>query len=239
MANTRKNKKHLKQNNIKQNNLVKYKPVDYSYLLGHVQGIDDKLMKIHFKLYEELVGATNGALQYLHECSLHGVKNMIEYSAIQKELGFFYNGMRLHEFYFGMMCGENMNKMDSNLINDINRYFGSFKLWKENFIKTAHIPGIGFVVLCRDKSNGMLINNWINNFEIGELIGTDILLVMDLWEHAYIAEFNLDVTKYAETYLKNVNWSVVSQMYIDSVNGTPVSESKHLLLGHNQKDYMN
>lgn len=207
----------------KKTNLVKYNAVDYSYLLGQVKGIDNKLMKIHFKLYEELVGATNGSLNYLHNCSLNGVKNMIEYSGIQKELGFFYNGMRLHELYFGVMCGEDMNKIDDKLLKDIVTNFGSYEKWKQNFIKTAHIPGIGFVVLCRDKTTGMLINNWISNFEIGELIGTDILLVMDLWEHAYIAEFDLDVTKYSETYLKNVNWSVVSKMYNDSVNNVSVS----------------
>jgi Fe-Mn family superoxide dismutase len=207
----------------KKSALVKYKAVDYSYLLGKVKGIDNKLMKIHFKLYEELVAATNGALSYLHNCSLHGVKNMIEYSGIQKELGFFYNGMRLHELYFGVMCGENMDKIDNNLLKDIVANFGSYEKWKQNFIKTAHVPGIGFVALCRDKTTGMLINNWITNFEIGELIGTDILFVMDLWEHAYIAEFDLDITKYSETYLKNVNWSVVSKIYIDSVNNVSVS----------------
>lgn len=207
----------------KKTSLAKYKAVDYSYLLGKVKGIDNKLMKIHFKLYEGLVDATNGALSYIHNCSLNGVKNMVEYSAIQKELGFFYNGMRLHELYFGVMCGENMDKIDDKLLKDIITNFGSYEKWKKNFIETAHIPGVGFVVLCRDKTTGMLINNWISDFDIGELIGTDILLVMDLWEHAYIAEFDLDVTKYAETYLKNVNWSVVSKLYNDSLKNTSVS----------------
>jgi Fe-Mn family superoxide dismutase len=199
--------------------IKKYTPINYSYLLGKVKGIDDKLMKIHFTLYEGLVGATNGALQYIHNCSLKGVKNMVEYSAIQKELPLFFNGMRLHELYFGVMCGENMNKMDHNLENDINKYFGSFAKWKSNFIETGTIPGVGFVALCRDRTTGMLINNWINEFNIGELIGTDIILVMDMWEHAYIAEFGLDLKKYSDTYLSNVNWSVVSNLYNDSVHG--------------------
>ena len=214
---TNKSKFSKTRKNISKN-IPKYKAIDYSYLLGKVKGIDDKLMKIHFKLYEGLVGATNGALQYIHNCSKNGVKNMVEYSAIQKELPLFYNGMRLHELYWEAMCGENMDKMDHNLENDINKYFGSFAKWKANFIETGTIPGVGFVALCRDRTTGMLLNNWINEFNIGELIGTDILLVLDMWEHAYIAEFGLDLKKYAETYLNNVNWSVVSKLYLDALN---------------------
>uniref|UniRef100_A0A6C0BA70 superoxide dismutase n=1 Tax=viral metagenome TaxID=1070528 RepID=A0A6C0BA70_9ZZZZ len=201
---------------INKSKSVSYKPVDFSYLLGRVKGIDDKLMKIHFKLYEGLVGATNGALKFIQDPK--NVKNMVQYSAVQKELSLFYNGMRLHELYFGVMCGENMDHMDPGLIKEINQYFGSFSSWKSNFIATGTIPGVGFVALCRDRNSGLLFNTWINEFNIGEIIGADIILVMDMWEHAYIAEFGLDLLKYSNTFLTNVNWSVVSKLYKDSVN---------------------
>jgi len=196
----------------------KYVAMNFSHLLGKVKGIDDKLMKIHFKLYEGLVGATNGALVEIHQSALNGVKNMVQYSAIQKELAFFFNGMRLHEMYFGVMCGENMDKKDENLIKAMNECFGSFATWKKNFIETGTIPGVGFVALCRDCKTGRLFNVWINEFNIGELIDVDILLVMDMWEHAYICEFGLDLQKYAETFLSNVNWSVVSKCWQNSLN---------------------
>jgi Fe-Mn family superoxide dismutase len=194
--------------------LVVYKPIDFSYLLGKVKGIDDSLLKIHFKLYEGLVGATNGSLKYIQS---HIISDMIKYSAIQKEFSLFYNGMRLHELYFGVMCGENMNAIDDMLREDINKYFGSFKKWEANFITTGTIPGVGFVALCRDRQSGALFNTWINEFNIGEIIGVDIILVMDMWEHAYIAEFGLDLQKYSKTFLNNVNWSVVSKLYNASI----------------------
>ena len=205
-----------KKNTTRKNGkaLVSYKAKDFSYLLGKVKGIDDKLLKVHFKLYEGLVGATNGALKYIHS---QKTKNMVEFSAIQKELALFYNGMRLHELYFGVMCGENMDKMDENLAKDINKYFGSYKIWEKNFIETGTIPGVGFAALCRDKTSGMLFNTWINEFNTGQIVGVDILLVMDMWEHAYICQFELDLNKYARTFMNNVNWSVVSRMYNDSV----------------------
>lgn len=209
--NTRKN---VTRKNKSKN--ISYKPVNFSYLLGRVKGIDNKLLKIHFKLYEGLVGATNGALKFIRDPK--NVKNMVQYSAVQKELPLFYNGMRLHELYFGVMCGENMNYMDPDLVKDINQYFGSFSAWKSNFIATGTIPGVGFVALCRDRNSGLLFNTWINEFNIGEIIGADIILVMDMWEHAYIAEFGLDLLKYSNTFLNNVNWSVVSKLYKDSVH---------------------
>jgi Fe-Mn family superoxide dismutase len=104
------------------------------------------------------------------------------------------------------------------LLQDINTYFGSFKAWKKNFISTGTIPGVGFVVFCRDRNSGLLFNTWINEFNIGEIIGVDILLAMDMWEHAYIAEFGLDLNKYSNTFLNNVNWSIVSSLYNKSIN---------------------
>ena len=85
-----------------------YKAIDFSYLLGKVKGIDDKLMQIHFKLYEGFVAATNGALQFFNS---KNASNMIQYSGVQREFSYFYNAMRLHELYFGVMCGENMDKI--------------------------------------------------------------------------------------------------------------------------------
>lgn len=206
-----------KKNNI-YNSSKKYKPVDFSYLLGKVNGINDDLMKIHFKLYEGLVGATNKALVEIEKANITGVKNMVEYSSIQKQLSFFFNGMRLHELYFGVMCGDNMEKKNNELVKAIDKSFGSFNKWKANFMATGDIPGVGFVALCRDKVTGNMHNTWINEFNIGELIGVDILLVMDMWEHAFLCEFGLDTKKYQETFLNNVNWSVVSKRFINSIN---------------------
>jgi Fe-Mn family superoxide dismutase len=210
MGKTKKNRSH--------SNSDKYKAVDYSYLLGKVKGIDDKLMKIHFKLYEGLVDATNNSIKQIEAQNAKGVTNIIEYSALQKQLPLFFNGMRLHESYFGVMCGENMDHKSKELMDSIKEHFGSFEKWKKNFASTGDIPIIGFACLVRDKENGKLYNIWIDQFNIGELIGVDVLLAMDMWEHAYLCQFGLDVKKYHETFLSNVNWSVVSDRFNKSAS---------------------
>ncbi len=214
---TMKNKNKNKNTNLNMKRPTKYNPVNYSYLLGgKVHGIDDKLMKIHFTLYEGLVGATNKALEDMNMYSKNGIKDMVIYSSLQKQFSFFFNGMRLHEMYFGSMCGENMTMVNSDFLKDIEDNFGSFEKWKKHFMATGTIPGVGFVSLIRDRITGKLMNTWINEFNIGELVNTDLIMVMDQWEHAYIAEFGLDIKKYQETYLKNINWSVISENWIKS-----------------------
>lgn len=215
MAKTRKNRG--KRSVVSQK---KYKAVDYSYLLGKVKGISDNLLSLHFKLYEGFVGASNNALAEIEKTDKSKVKNIMNYSAIQQQIPFYFNAMRLHELFFGVMAGENMDKKDSELLVAINESFGSFEKWKQNFLSTADVIGIGWVALFRDRATGKLYNNWINEFNNGELIGVDILLVMDMWEHAYLCEFGLDVKKYQEAFLQNVNWSVVSQRFQKSLHST-------------------
>jgi len=74
-------------------------------------------------------------------------------------------------------------------------------------MQTGSIPG-GFVALSRDRRTGRLMNLWI-----GELVDMDLLLVMDMWEHAFLCQFGLNIAKYQEVYLANVNWSVVSALF--------------------------
>ena len=185
----------------------KYKAVDFSHLLGNVKGISDELMKIHFKLYEGLVDATNKAISIIDKGN---TKNMVEYSSVQKQLPLFFNGMRLHELYFGSM---GKGDMSDELFRAIRQSFGSIDKWKANFMATGNIPAVGFVCLMQDKKNDQLYNIWINEFNVGELVGVEILLVMDMWEHAYLCEFGLNTTKYQETFLNNVNWATVSKRF--------------------------
>jgi Fe-Mn family superoxide dismutase len=169
-------------------------------------------MKMHFKLYEGLVAATNKANDLLQKAAISGVADPVAYSAIQKEFSLFFNGMRLHELYFEQL-GSGSGRMSDGLADAINSNFGSFDVWRTNFMQTGEIPGVGFVVLLCDDATGRLMNRWINEFNVGELLGTHPLLVMDVWEHAYITQFGLDTKKYMTVFLDNVNWDVVSRRW--------------------------
>ena len=116
--------------------------------------------------------------------------------------------MILHEYYFDVFGPNDINDIHSDLLNDFNTWFGSYDSWKTNFYKTGEIPGVGFVVLYKDKITGRLINTWITDFNSGELINGKVLLVMDL------CQFGLNLTNYFDAFFLNINWKIVNDRYI-------------------------
>jgi Fe-Mn family superoxide dismutase len=78
--------------------------------------------------------------------------------------------------------------------------------------------GIGWVILYLDCQTGKLFNTWINEHDLGHLSGGEPLLVMDVFEHAYITQYGLERDKYIQAFFENVDWSVVSQRYSDTVS---------------------
>lgn len=187
---------------------IKYSPRNFNYIIPKIKGIHPDLMQMHFKLYEGLTDATNKTLQEIEETQ----KNSLIYGALKKRLSFFYNGMKLHELFFEAM-DSTKNEMPKNIKNELIKYFGSVDNWVKKFKNTGEIVDIGFAALVRDRKNGRLMNIFITEFEVGDFIEVDYLLVMDVWEHAYITQFGLDIKKYIDVFLQNINWEIVSNRF--------------------------
>lgn len=69
------------------------------------------------------------------------------------------------------------------------------------------------MILYRDPIDHRLYNLWINEHDVGHLAGGTPILVMDVWEYAYITEFGLNRGEYIDVFMKNINWKVVSNRY--------------------------
>lgn len=193
--------------------LQKYTAKNYDHLLGNVPGLDDDLLSMHFKLYQGYVNNSNAVLQKLQDLSDKGENKTPAFAGLKRILGWEMDGMLLHELYF-----ENMGKNHSldpkdPLYVKIQDDFGSYDNWKSDFIATGLIRGIGWVVLYVDPKNGRLINEWINEHDVGHLAGGTPLLIMDVFEHAYITQFQLDRGKYIDVFFNNINWPVVADRY--------------------------
>ena len=122
--------------------------------------------------------------------------------------------MLLHEHYFDNLGGgkQKLGEQDP-FYAKMQADFGSYDKWKADFISTGLIRGIGWVIAYVDTKNGRLINEWINEHDVGHLAGSKPLLVMDVFEHAYITEFGLDRAKYIDVFFNNINWDVVSKRF--------------------------
>jgi Fe-Mn family superoxide dismutase len=194
--------------------LGRYEAKNYDHLLGKVAGINDELLKMHFKLYQGYVTNSNAILQKLQELTEQGKNRTPEFAGLKRILGWEFNGMLLHELYFENLGG-NHQPLDKNdpLYAKIEKDFGSYEKWKEDFISTGLIRGIGWVIAYVEPKKGQLINEWINEHDLGHLAGAQPLLVMDVFEHAYITQFGLNRADYINVFFNNINWGAVADRY--------------------------
>lgn len=187
-----------------------YKARDFSHLIG-TPGFSDQLLQMHFKLYQGYVSNTNTLLNLLK--SYEGNTQAYQYQALKRRFGWEFDGMRLHELYFENLGGKNEIEKGSPLYKAIERDFGSFENWKKDFIATGSMRGIGWSILYFDPQAKRLVNVWINEHDVGHLATGQPILVMDVWEHAYITQYGLDRAKYIDTFFNNINWEVVVDRY--------------------------
>ncbi len=186
-----------------------YKAKDFSYLLGKLKGIDSSLLEMHFKLYEGYVKNTNTLLANLQEMRESNQERTLGFGALKRRFGWEYDGMYLHELYFENLSPHSKISPRSPIYKKIVQDFGSFESWEKDFVSTGMIRGIGWVILYQDPVEKKLYNCWINEHDLGHLAGGKPLLVMDVWEHAYITEYGLNRGGYIQAFLRNVNWDEV------------------------------
>lgn len=207
--------------NFAQGELPKYEAKNYDHLIGNVAGLNDDLLKMHFKLYQGYVANTNAVLQKLQDLTNKGENRTPEFAGLKRILGWEFDGMLLHELYFENMGG-GKQQLDQNdpLYLKIKEDFGSYDNWKADFIATGLMRGIGWVVAYIDPKNGRLINEWINEHDLGHIAGGQPILIMDVFEHAYITEFGLDRAKYIDVFFNNINWNAVTKRFKPSQGGS-------------------
>ena len=112
-----------------------YTAKNYERLLGTL-GFSDALLKNHFTLYEGYVKNTNSATEKLEALAKEGKRNVQEYMEIKRRFGWEWNGMRLHELYFGnMVKGGTPLDAQSELAKSIAAEWGSVEEWATMGVK--------------------------------------------------------------------------------------------------------
>ena len=185
-----------------------YAAKDYSNLIG-MEGFSETLLKSHFTLYQGYVTNTNKLMDSLATMLKEGKVGTPEYSELKRRMGFEFNGMRLHEYYFGNLGGDGALDKSGKLGRKLAEDFGNYEDWERDFKGTGTMRGIGWTILYQDNTTGQLLNQWINEHETGHLAGCTPVLVMDVFEHAFITDYGLKRANYIEAFFKNINWGVV------------------------------
>ena len=185
-----------------------YTAKDYSGLIG-MEGFGETLLNNHFTLYQGYVTNTNKLLDSLAAMLKEGKIATPEYAELKRRMGFEFNGMRLHEYYFENLGGKGALDKSSKLGKKLAEEFGSYEDWEKDFRATATMRGIGWAILYQDNLTGRLLNQWINEHETGHPAGCTPLLVLDVFEHAFMIDYGLKRADYIEAFFKNINWGAV------------------------------
>jgi len=182
-----------------------YTTKDYSKLIG-MEGFSETLIKNHFTLYQGYVTNTNKVLDTLTQMVKEDEAGTPEFAELKRRLGWEFNGMRLHEYYFENLGGKDELKKDGRLATKFAEDFGSYEAWEKEFKAVGAMRGIGWAVLYQDPFNGRLMNFWINEHDAGHPAGGNPVLVLDVFEHAFMIDYGLKRPDYITAFFRNINW---------------------------------
>lgn len=186
---------------------------NFDNLLG-TPGFSEQLLKNHFTLYQGYVTNTNKLLDLMAAMVKEGNTATPEFAELKRRFGWEFNGMRLHEYYFRNMknCGSALNK-DSKLSKKLIEDFCTFENWEKDFKAIGLMRGIGWVILYVDSIAKRLFNVWINEHDLGHLAGCVPLLIMDVFEHAYMIDYGLKKADYVEAFSRAIDWNTVANRF--------------------------
>jgi Fe-Mn family superoxide dismutase len=184
---------------------MSYTAKDYARLIG-MPGFSETLLKNHFTLYQGYVTNTNKVLDTLEQMLKEGKTATPEFAELKRRLGWEFNGMRLHEYYFENLGGKAPLDGSGKLGKKIAADFGSIEAWEKDFKATGAMRGIGWTVLYQDSANGKLINFWINEHDVSHPAGCNPIMIMDVFEHAFMLDYGLKRADYIEAFFKNIDW---------------------------------
>jgi len=190
---------------------MRYEAKNFDDLLG-LSGLSETLLKNHFILYQGYVNNFNKLNDLIVDLEKADKFGSPEYAELNRRFGWEFNGMRLHELYF-----ENISKVPgsfedpSGLAKLINSEFGSFAAFEKDYKAMAAMRGIGWVVLYLDPVTDRVFNVWINEHDTGHFAGCVPLLVMDVFEHAYMLDYGIKKTDYIEVFFKVIDWQTVEK----------------------------
>jgi len=185
----------------------------FENLVG-MKGFSEQLLKNHFTLYQGYVTNTNKITDAVRMLLKEDRMGTPEFAELKRRLGWEFNGMRLHELYFENMAkGETQLDRNSALFKKIVENFETYEDWEKVFRAVGAMRGVGWVVLYYDTASGKLFNIWVNEHDVGHLAGCKPLLVMDVFEHAFMIDYGLKRADYIEAFFKAINWNVASRRF--------------------------
>lgn len=175
-------------------------------------GISDKQIDEHWKLYEGYVSNTNTLIKQLKDMREGGEGANPLFADRRRRLGFEMCGMLVHDYYFGNLKAGVKHEGAKEFHRVVSGKFGSFDAWLADFKAAGATRGVGHAICYHDPLTGDVNNHFIELHNDGHMPGYQILLSMDVWEHAFLIDYGpTERGKYIEAFMANVNWDMVEE----------------------------
>jgi len=191
-----------------------------SFDLSGVKGISQSALDLHLGLYRGYVKEVNALLEVLQPQESSSTPSTppdaqkLKREAAVRRFPFEYNGVVLHELFFEQLSGAKGDRLErhASLAQAFGEPFGGLDAWRKDFGQLATTRGIGWVMTVREQTGGAVYNTWVDEHQWGTTAGTEVIFLLDLWEHAYLLDFApTERAKYMDAVFANVDWGVVAK----------------------------
>jgi len=189
-----------------------FTPKDFGPGIFELDGISRKTVEEHLKLYVGYVNKTNEIMDKLSKVDLTTANQVFsDARALKVELSFAVGGMQNHELYFGHLA-KGGGDPSGELRRQLEKDFGSV----ENFLKDLKASGLagrGWAWTVWFPAAGRLIN-WVGDSQ-NTYLSWDLrpILALDVYEHAYFLDYNVNRGAYIDAFFKNLDWAKIAQNY--------------------------
>lgn len=185
------------------------------FIIPQLKGISANSIEEHLKLYSGYVKNANTILEKIEEYQKDSDSNAYVLGELHRRFAFEFDGMRNHEYYFESLGGGAHSITEGPLKQAIIDEWGSFEIFLSSFKGLALTRGVGWAWLVQDLQSEKLLTHWVDEQHLGHLMGTHPILGIDMWEHAYVADYKPSGKKqYVEDFFENLNWEVIEKNFI-------------------------
>ena len=175
--------------------------------------VSDKLFNNHIKLYKGYVDKTNEIDLKLAASSSAELKaanaTYSAYRALKRGESFALDGVILHELYFQNLVTENF-PLGKRITHLLDQNWGSYDSWKAAFAASA-VTARGWCILAYEQRTKSCRNIVLDSHDDGLVCGAYPLLVLDVYEHAYMTDYGIDKAGYIDKFISGIPWGVVEQ----------------------------
>jgi len=201
------------------NNLYELPKLEYDYKELAPYMSEEQLSIHHQKHHQAYVNGANGILQKLDKTRKENAD--LDVKSTLKELSFNIGGHLLHSLFWGNLAPEGKGgpKPEGRLADVLSKEFGNIERFTKEFTQAAvSVEGSGWAALTYCKKTARPIIMQVEKHNANVYPTFTILMVVDVFEHAYYLDYKNDRAKFVDAFFHVVNWNVVNQR-LDKVLG--------------------